>query len=73
LKLQAKGSGLIYLWVFHSLDSSAGREKDVQVIDLSSVMKKCEVIAMDGGYVENAGAVFYRLTGDEHSCPFELC
>ncbi|VAW62461.1 Phosphatidylglycerol--membrane-oligosaccharide glycerophosphotransferase, partial [hydrothermal vent metagenome] len=29
-------------------------------------MKKCEVIAMDGGYVENAGAVFYHLTGGEH-------
>ncbi|VAW69413.1 hypothetical protein MNBD_GAMMA10-2148 [hydrothermal vent metagenome] len=29
-------------------------------------MKKCEVIAMEGGYVENAGAVFYRLIGDKH-------
>ncbi len=39
------------------------REKDVQVIDLDSVMKKCEVIAMEGEYVENAGAVFYHLIG----------
>jgi len=38
----------------------------VQVIDLDSVMKKCEVIAMEGEYVENAGAVFYHLIGDEH-------
>jgi len=32
-------------------------------IDLYGVMKKCDVIAMDGGYVENAGAVFYHLIG----------
>jgi len=30
-------------------------------------MKKCEVIAMDDGTVENAGAVFYHLIGDKHT------
>ncbi len=35
-------------------------------IDLYGVMKKCEVTTMEGGYVENAGAVFYHLTGDEY-------
>jgi len=35
-------------------------------IDLYGVMKKCEVTTMEGGYVENAGAVFYHLIGDEH-------
>jgi len=35
-------------------------------IDFYGVMKKYEVIAMDGGYVENAGAIFYHLIGDKH-------
>jgi len=38
----------------------------VQAIDLDSVIKKCAVITMDGGYVENAGAIFYNLIGDKH-------
>ncbi|VAW59944.1 hypothetical protein MNBD_GAMMA11-3387 [hydrothermal vent metagenome] len=37
--------------------------KDMQVIDLDSAMKKCEVTSMEDGQVENAGAVFYPLIG----------
>jgi len=40
---------------FFNLENALGREKDVQAIDLDSVMKKCVVTYMDVGYADNAG------------------
>ncbi len=40
------------------LEKSVKYEKDVQVIGLASVMKKCDVFAMDGVYAENAWSIF---------------
>jgi len=38
-----------------NLENVVGREKDVQSIDLDSVVKKCVVTYMDVGYADNAG------------------
>jgi len=38
----------------------------VRDIDSGDEMKKCSVIAMERGYVENAGAIFYHRPGDRH-------
>jgi len=48
------------------LEKSVECEKDVQAIDLDSVMKKCVVFAMDGEYAGIAGANFCHLIGEEH-------
>jgi hypothetical protein len=38
-----------------NLGNAVEREKDVQVIALDSVMKKCVVTYMEVGYADNAG------------------
>jgi len=38
-----------------NLENVVGREKDVQAIDLNSVVKKCVVTYTDVGYADNAG------------------
>ncbi len=53
---------------FHylNLEKLVECEKDVQAIDLVSVMKKCVVFAMDGEYAGIAGANPCHLIGEEH-------
>jgi len=49
-----------------NLEKSVKCEKDVQVIGLASVMKKCVVFAMDGEYAGIAGANSCDLIDDKH-------
>jgi hypothetical protein len=51
-----------------NLEKSVEREKDMQEIDVHHEIKNTVVIAMDGEYAGNAGAIFCHLTGFQHGC-----
>jgi REP element-mobilizing transposase RayT len=49
-----------------NLETTVGRTKVVQVLDVHGRFKKFVVTYMDVGNAENAGAIFCHLVGDEN-------
>ena len=53
-----------------NLEKSVEREKDMQEIDVHGEIKITVVIAMDGEYAGNAGAISCHLIGEERIFDF---